>query len=142
MPSFSVKSLAILATAHEDLRNLFYEVIKYRDCTVVCGFRNEADQNAAKAAGNSNASWPNSPHNHNPSLAVDVVPYIDGEPNFDDQNCLMFAGFVMGIAAMMNLSCRVRSGADWNSNQDVHDQHLHDMDHFEIILRPDEVSNG
>lgn len=139
MPSFGQHSLDALATAHEDLQNLFNEVIKYRDCTVLCGFRNEADQNKAKAAGNSNDSWPNSPHNKQPSLAVDVAPFINGNVNWQYDNCLMFAGFVMGVAQMMNLGARIRSGADWDGDQDTTNQKLRDATHFEIILRPGET---
>lgn len=45
------------------------------DMTVVCGFRGEADQNAAYAAGVSKVKWPNSEHNHHPSRAVDIAPF-------------------------------------------------------------------
>ena len=53
MPSFGKQSQANLATCHPDLQTLFREVIKYFDCTIIEGFRNEADQNKAFAAGNS-----------------------------------------------------------------------------------------
>lgn len=138
MPSFSIRSLVALSTAHEDLQNLFREVIKYRDCTVLVGFRNQADQNKAKAEGNSNDSWPNSPHNRQPSLAVDVAPFINGAVNWKDGNCIAFGGFVMGIAQMMNLGSRIRWGADWDGDRDTTDQRLFDPTHFEIILRPGE----
>lgn len=38
-----------------------------------CGFRSEEEQKLAKASGASNADWLQSPHNFEPSLAVDVV---------------------------------------------------------------------
>ena len=51
------------------------DVLQETDITILCGHRNEADQNKAYAEGNSKAKWPQSPHNKLPSMAVDVAPY-------------------------------------------------------------------
>ena len=75
MPKFSNLSKARLAGAHEDLQVLFKEVVKYFDCTVLCGFRDEAAQNKAFEDGFSTVKYPNSKHNQVPSKAVDVVPF-------------------------------------------------------------------
>lgn len=45
------------------------------DITVLCGFRNEADQNAAFERGTSKLRWPHSKHNSRPARAVDIAPY-------------------------------------------------------------------
>ena len=47
MPSYSSRSKAILSTCHPELQILFKEVIKEYDCSVICGFRGEADQDKA-----------------------------------------------------------------------------------------------
>lgn len=44
------------------------------DISVACGFRGEADQNAAFDRGVSKLRWPKSKHNTSPSLAVDIWP--------------------------------------------------------------------
>jgi len=75
MPSFGERSRKALDSADPKLRQLFDEVIKTMDCTVLCGFRNEADQETAFANGFSKVHWPNSKHNTFPSKAVDVAPW-------------------------------------------------------------------
>ena len=45
------------------------------DFAVICGHRNETEQNAAFAAGRSKVKFPNSKHNTNPARAYDRVPY-------------------------------------------------------------------
>jgi peptidoglycan LD-endopeptidase CwlK len=139
MPSFGQHSLSALATAHKDLQNLFREVIKYRDCTVLCGFRDQTDHNKAFDSGVSKEKWPNGMHNHQPSLAIDAVPFIGGSPDFHPENVRYFAGFVMGVAEMMNLGGRIRWGGDWNRNADSTDQTFADLCHYEIVLRNGET---
>ena len=47
MPKFSQESFSKLSTCHPDLQALFYEVIKYFDCTIIEGYRNQAEQEQA-----------------------------------------------------------------------------------------------
>lgn len=75
MPNFSVSSATKLATAHEDLQRLFKEVVKRTNCSIICGHRNQAEQNQAFTIGTSKLAWPNSKHNSVPSMAVDAMPY-------------------------------------------------------------------
>ena len=63
MPSFNQTSKDRLATCDARLQQVFNEVIKYFDCTVLCGHRNQADQDAAFASGKSQKKWPNGNHN-------------------------------------------------------------------------------
>ena len=114
MPEFSQSSKDRLETAVQPLQDLFNEVIKTTDCTVVCGFRNQQDQDAAVAAGNSRTPWPTSKHNHIPSKAVDVVPYpINWE---DTQGFEAFSKVVKGCAAKLGIV--VEWGGDWNGFKD------------------------
>lgn len=129
MFSFSKRSSGRLEECHPDLQKLFFEVIKHVDCTVICGFRNEADQMEAFRAGKSRVTFPNSKHNLLPSMAVDVVPFpIDWS---DLKRFYMFVGFVRGIAKSMNIN--IRCGADWDGDFDIKDQNFHDLPHFELI---------
>ena len=135
MPQFSPKSLGQLATCCIDLQTLFNEVIKYFDCTVTEGFRDEADQNQAYAEGKTQLKWPNGNHNHSPSTAVDVYPYpVDMD---DTRRFYFFAGRVLGIADMLlaqgKITHKIRWGGDWNSDTQVKDNNFNDLVHYEIV---------
>lgn len=136
MAKFSLKSESQLATCHPELRLLFNEVIQYIDCTVLEGFRCQADQEKAFNAGKSKLHFPNGNHNKSPSMAVDVAPYpIDWS---NDNRFFWLAGFVMGIAERLykegKMTYRVRYGGDWNRNYNIDDEHgLRDLVHFELI---------
>jgi len=129
MPRFSKASKSKLATCDQKLQDLFNEVIKYYDCTIICGHRGKEDQNKAFAEGKSKLKFPKSKHNKLPSKAVDVAPYIRGI-SWDPRQSLHFAGFVYGVAKMMGID--VRCGADWDSDTDVNDQTFNDLVHFEV----------
>jgi len=109
MPTFSKSSADKLATCDERLQRLFNEVIKYTDCTVVCGTRNKEAQEAAFEAGNSKVHWPNSQHNSLPSLAADVVPYpIDW---YDVERFKAFSMLVLDCATKLGIE--VEWGGNW-----------------------------
>lgn len=128
MPKFSKSSKDRLATAHPDLQRLFTEVVEYFDCSVICGHRDQAEQDLAYATKKSKLKWPNSKHNKTPSLAVDVVPWpVDWK---DTDRFLFFGGFVMGMAKAMGIS--LRWGGDWDGDNDQKDEKFRDLPHFEL----------
>lgn len=137
MPRFSQKSISKLSSCHPDLQALFFEVIKYFDCTILEGFRDEQAQEAAFKAGNTTLHWPNGNHNRRPSKAVDVSPYpIDWKNN---QRFFWFAGYVLATAEQLRLKGKmtyhVRYGGDWNRNFDITDEKgLRDLVHFELVI--------
>ena len=137
MPKYSNTSKSRLVTCHEDLQTLFNEVIKYYDCTIVCGHRGEIAQNEAYAAGNSEKPWPLSKHNKWPSLAVDAAPFEKTAIDWGKLQSSNFAGFVMGVAEMLfaegKITHHIRSGADWDMDNDVDDTKFWDAHHFELI---------
>ena len=122
MPKFGRRSRERLATCDKDLQMVFNEVIKYVDCSVLCGTRGKEEQNKAFEEGRSKVKYPNGRHNASPSYAVDVTPYpIDWE---DRERQTLFAGFVLGIANQMGIT--LRWGGDWkkfkaNASQEVKD---------------------
>jgi hypothetical protein len=129
MPSFSPTSLERLATCDQRLQDLFHEVIKTWDCTVLEGHRDEAAQEQAFKDGKSKLHYPDGKHNATPSMAVDVAPYpIDWN---DAQRFIYFAGFVVGVARAMGF--QVRWGGDWNGNRDPQDESFRDLPHFELL---------
>ncbi len=136
MPKFSPESFSKLSTCHIDLQTLFYEVIKSFDCEILEGHRNQADQDADFAAGNTKLKYPNGKHNAMPSNAADVSPYpVDWK---NTKRFYWFAGYVMGIAQKLKddgkMTHAIRYGGDWNGNKEIDDQTFNDLVHFELIL--------
>lgn len=133
MPSFSKSSLDKLNTCDQQLIDLFKEVIKHYDCTVVCGVRSKEDQDEAVRTGKSKTPWPTSKHNvlkpDQKSRAVDVVPC---PINWNNREAFYhFGGFVKAIA--MQKGIKIRWGGDWDSDNDLKDQNFIDLPHFELV---------
>ncbi len=92
MNKFGKTSTARLETCSENLQLVCREAIKRTpylckvttlvvpDLTIICGTRNQVQQQAAFDAGLSQVKWPNSKHNSDPSMAVDVGVYISSLP--------------------------------------------------------------
>lgn len=136
MPKFSQASFSKLSTCHQDLQALFFEVIRYFDCTILEGYRNEAAQEAAFAKGNTKLHYPHGKHNHQPSMAVDVTPY---PINFDDEKLgLWFGGYVLGIAQKLKdegkMTHSIRWGGAWDGLGKLNSaRQLNDLVHFELV---------
>jgi len=134
MPSYSNSSKEKLLTCHQDLQTIFNYVINHFDNTIVCGERNEFDQNKAFDKGFSKVKYPGSKHNSSPSMAVDAIPYpID----WGDVNRMKyFAGYVMGIAKMLKrygiISHDLISGLDWDGDTELSDTTFKDHPHFQL----------
>lgn len=103
-----------------------HEAIKYFDFSVLCGHRDEDEQNAAYLAGNSNAMWPDSAHNTVPSKAIDIAPY---PINFNDiDRFFEMAALVLEVA--------IRQGVKlvWGGNYPIRQvADFFDGSHFEEI---------
>lgn len=136
MPYFSATSVQNLASCDERLQLVFTQVIKYFDCKVLEGHRNEERQNALYHAGKSQLMFPDGKHNRDPSLAADVIPYpIDWS---DRERMSYFAGFVKATAINVRRphekkNWRIRWGGDWDGDWKVRDNVFDDLVHFEII---------
>jgi len=130
MANFSKKSLNKLSTCRQELQDIFREVIKVYDCSILEGHRGQELQDKYFNEGKSKIKWPNGKHNKIPSEAVDVAPYpID----WNDSNRFFFlAGLVKGIASQMGH--KIRWGRNWDSDNDFNDQTFNDSPHFEIII--------
>jgi len=132
MGIFSKRSEDRLASCHADLQRLFRIVVLYRDCSIICGHRNEESQNIAYAAGKSKLRWPDGKHNSRPSMAVDVVPYFPGRGAvFSSSECRYFAGYVQSWADILRID--IRWGGDWDGDGESGDQTFHDLAHFELV---------
>ena len=139
MPKYSDISHKRLATCDIRLQKLFNEVIKYFDCSIIVGYRNQIDQDLAFQKDRSKLKYPNSKHNKRPSLAIDVAPYPIIFPDREKDpkgytkavsRFYFFAGYV--IATGQYLSIPVRFGGDWDGDFDIFDQTFDDLCHFEL----------
>ncbi len=140
MPRFSQESLSKLSTCHHDLQVIFFEVIKFFDCIVLEGYRNQEGQEAAFKAGNTQLHYPEGKHNKTPSLAVDVAPYEPvGRVDWRDYlRFYYFGGFVMGIAKKLldegKITHLLTYGGDWDGDTQLKDENFRDLVHFQITL--------
>ena len=134
MATFSKTSRENLEGCDPNLQILFNYVIRYFDCTVVCGERAEGEQNKAFADGFSTVQYPNSKHNSSPSEAVDVVPYPIEWNNTDRMR--YFIGFVKGVAKMLKeygtMDKEITTGVDWDDDTFLKDQSFNDFPHFQV----------
>jgi peptidoglycan L-alanyl-D-glutamate endopeptidase CwlK len=128
MPAFSAISRDRLDTCDHRLQVLFEEVVREYDCAVLVGHRGEAEQSAAFESGKSKLRWPESKHNSDPSLAVDVAPHPISWTN--TKRFYHFAGYVKGLADLLDIP--IRWGGDWDGDEDLDDQNFNDLVHFEL----------
>jgi len=127
-PVMSHISQVRLATCDKRLQQVVLAVFQRMDFVVLCGFRNERDQNDAFEQGRSKVKWPNSRHNRSPSKAVDLAPLpIDWKDTtrFKELAAIM-------IEEAQRLGIKLRWGGDFNQNG-LPDDRFVDMPHFEIV---------
>jgi len=125
---FSQRSLDRLGTCHPDLVLLITEALACPECpsdmTVLCGYRGEAEQNAAFESGASKLRFPQSRHNQYPSLAVDVAPYVNGSVSWDWDHYYPLAAHIKGTWTRLQAAGRFSEaydlewGGDWQSFKD------------------------
>jgi hypothetical protein len=124
------KSKQVLRECHPDLINVFELVAMDFPCKVTEGFRDEARQKMLFDKGLSHLTFPNSRHNKQPSEAVDAYPIpIDWK---DRERFVLFAGFVLGVAATKGI--KLKWGGDWDMDFQVKDNNFDDLGHFELIF--------
>lgn len=129
MYHYSKISKKRLQECDQRLQQVFNEVIKKWDCSIICGHRSEKDQTSVYNSGLSKLQYPDSKHNEFPSKAVDVAPY---PINWNDLGSFyMFAGYVIRVAEEFNI--KLRYGGDWDTDKKTTDQSFNDLLHFEII---------
>jgi len=124
---FSSRSTERLETCHPDLVLLMNEALADPECpsdmSILCGYRGEEEQNAAFESGASQLRYPQSRHNREPSLAVDVAPYVGGI-TWDWQYYYPLADHIKATWARLSESgqlsgdYRLQWGGDWTSFKD------------------------
>ena len=128
MAKFGRTSKNRLATCDKRLQEVFNEVIKFVDCSVLEGHRGKQRQNDLFDEGKTKVTYPDGRHNSDPSRAVDVLPYpIDWE---DFERMTLFAGYVIGTAEQMGF--KIVWGNDWDRDFQTKDTNFKDYPHFEL----------
>lgn len=137
MPKFSDHSRKSMLGVHPALVQLWNDLIKVVDFTVLNGLRSEKQQELNVANGLSKTM-------HSKHLiqadgfghANDVAPYPqdwndDTDPKMSqwEVDQVYFAGIVKGFALAKGIN--IRTGADWNGDGRKIGQGFRDLDHFE-----------
>lgn len=137
MPKFGNRSEENLVNVHSDLIQVCRFVIEAYDFTVLCGYRGEAEQNAAYPK-YTKVKFPNSKHNRIPSEAVDIIPYdpiLKAIVPWDAcEEMAILAGHILMSAYAFGI--KIRWGHDWNCNGILWDEKgkLADRPHFELLI--------
>ena len=112
-------------------------VIKHVDCSVIEGHRSLARQKRLFDDGLSQIDGIQQMGNHNysPSKAFDLLPYpgiLHGINIWNDRDRFtLFAGFVLGVAAVKGIE--LRWGGDWDGDGSMANTNFLDLAHFEEI---------
>lgn len=137
MYTFGNASNEKLSTCRNELRLVAQEALKLVDFSIMYGYRNEADQNAAFASGHSKKQFPNSKHNVNPSDAFDFAPYpLDWE---DERQFTYIAGLILGIGLSKGII--LRWGGDWKQNGKLKENSFNDLGHIEFVRNLNDSEN-
>lgn len=132
MPTFSPGSLEELRTCDEKLQNLCHRLINVADITIVCGHRGKREQNKAHDRGHSQLQWPLSYHNAEPSLAVDIAPWVDGGIAWSDFKRWKRLVHLTRSVAASTLDVPIIVGADWDMDLGFGDESFHDWGHVQL----------
>lgn len=111
-----------LAECHPDLQRVIALAAGRFPLTVICGHRNQADQDAAYKSGNSKVKWPQSRHNSKPSTAVDLAPW---PINWNDITRFREMALVV-LRAASELGIKLEWGGNWEK--------FPDAPHFQLVL--------
>lgn len=132
MISYGAVSAFNLGTCHPDLQRLMRvtasRIPKRFDYSIVCGHRNQADQEEAFRTKRSTKHWPDGEHNTLPSRALDFKPVAGG---WNDE--VMFGvvyGYIQCVAD--DLVIPIRWLGDGNGDGRTLDQKLRDLGHIEL----------
>ena len=133
MRRWGSKSLRVYKTLDPRLRLWCDRMLSdVADISLLYGYRDREEQNTMFENGVSELRFPDSKHNHKPSLAVDMQPY----PRPLHDNKLWGAlGYLAGRGEEIanDLGIILMWGGDWDRDGDLTDQTFNDLMHYEIV---------
>lgn len=133
MRGWSPKSQIVYDQLDSDMQLLVTRLRdEVADISLLCGFRDKLEQDAAFEAGTSQKKWPDGNHNKLPSKAVDFRPYPWPENELKVWAAL---GYIAGraIAIAKEIGFTLRWGGDWDMDGDLTDQKFDDLFHLEKV---------
>ena len=135
MPRFGQRSQIQLDSSHPDIQRICNVVIKIFDFSAICGHRGKESQQIAFKSKKSKLQFPDSKHNKKPSMALDVAPY---PINWNKKSEFIYLAGHMKMAAQIlydkgEITHVLRSGNDWDNDNDLSDQKFMDIGHLELI---------
>lgn len=136
--ALSTASQVKLATCDRRLWLVVNDAAANLDILVICGHRDQAEQEAAFVAGKTQKHWPFGNHNALPSRAADIMPISHqvGDPiNWKDLPAFArLMGYIEACADRRGI--KLRFGMDWDGDwRSVgfdHDEHFLDAPHVEL----------
>ena len=129
---YGKKSLKVREELHPLLQTLMDKILEKYDICLICGYRTEETQNRYYRQGLSKLKYPQSKHNKQPSLAVDIAVYHKvGGVSFNEKDLIYMSGYIKGVADIMGIPIRV--GSIWNK-QWVSENGFLDAGHIELVL--------
>jgi len=138
--SYSKRSRSRLDTCDPRLVEIFEELIKFYDVTVLEGVRSEKRHNTLIQRGSTQVPYSKTKHKPNKvglSFAIDAAPWpIPGGVSWgakwkDRVKFYEFAMLVKYVAWQKGVD--LRWGGDWDGDYDYWDQNFDDLVHFELI---------
>lgn len=151
--NWGTSSAKALATCTPDTQRFARRVLDLVpfDLRVLVGHRGRAEQEAARASGNSKAGYGQSPHNRYPSWAIDVAPILDSDGDGDTELAFKeasgrevaakgggpvseaFRQIGAAVAqASAELGIPATWGGDWDKDGDLAEHRLYDPGHIEM----------
>jgi peptidoglycan L-alanyl-D-glutamate endopeptidase CwlK len=140
MYGFGKTSRSRLDTCHPDLILIAETAIQHVNFSIICGERDEEEQEKAFNEGNSKVHFPNSSHNKKPSMAFDAMPYFKEKPHIrwdEKAHCSYLAGILIMTAEMLyaqgKITHKLKWGADWDKDGYQNDHKFIDRPHYELL---------
>lgn len=144
MPRYSYRSSRNLNECDDALKKIFNAVIEEYDNSIIEGYRSAEEQTKLFDRGYTKLRAGESKHNHQPSRAVDAVPWPIEWPSRNPRTpeewrdyvkCVArfyhFAGYVMSVADRFSIG--LRWGGDRDGDRQFDDQNFDDLPHFELL---------
>ncbi|MCY4418882.1 MAG: hypothetical protein OXB93_03435 [Cytophagales bacterium] len=138
---FSSRSQQKLKTCHQDLQLIAHESLKRSDIDfgIVEGHRSLQRQQLLYQAQRSRIDGVSKKgkHNYQPSLALDIVAYVNGKISYRESYLAYLGGVFTSTARYLLeekfIQHRLRWGGNWDGDGEIiTDQSFLDMPHFEL----------
>lgn len=141
MYQFGSTSIKRLMTCREELQQVMKLAIKRSpvDFGIAQGYRSVEEQQELYAQGRTKEGSivtyvdgvnKKSQHNINPSNAVDIYAFVNGQATWDKEHLIFISGVIMSCANELGIA--LRWGGNWDGDGEViSDQNFMDLPHFE-----------